>query len=196
VAVRGQVPALEETVKGLEIGLGLALGIIFLLVAANFQSFRLGLAVLATGPAVICGVAIMLTVTRTTLNVQSFMGAIMAVGVAVANSILFLTFAEAARYGGASSLDAALEGAGGRVRAIVMTASAMIAGMLPMAIGWGQNGAQTAPLGRAVIGGLAGGTLATLFFLPSFYAVAQGRASRNSPSLDPADAESREYVPA
>jgi multidrug efflux pump subunit AcrB len=196
VAVRGQVPALEETVKGLEIGLGLALGVIFLLVAANFQSFRLGLAVLATGPAVICGVAIMLTVTRTTLNVQSFMGAIMAVGVAVANSILFLTFAEAARYGGASSLDAALEGAGGRVRAIVMTASAMIAGMLPMAIGWGQNGAQTAPLGRAVIGGLAGGTLATLFFLPSFYAVAQGRASRNSPSLDPADAESREYVPA
>ncbi len=138
----------------------------------------------------------MLLLTRTTLNVQSFMGAIMAIGVAVANAILFLTFAETARYRGTLPFDAALEGAAGRVRAIVMTAAAMIAGMLPMAIGLGQNGAETAPLGRAVIGGLAGGTLATLFFLPSFYMLLQQRAARQSPSLDPDDVESREYVPA
>jgi multidrug efflux pump subunit AcrB len=180
----------------LQTGLLTALGVIFLLLAASFQSFRLSWAVLATTPAVIGGAAIALWLTNTTLNVQSFMGAIMAVGVAVANSILFVTFSEASRSGGASAADAAMEGAGGRVRAIVMTAAAMIAGMLPMALGLGQSGHETAPLGRSVIGGLAGGTLATLFVLPALYAVLQSRASPHSPSLDPEDSESREYVPA
>ena len=196
VSIRGQVPALEETVKGLRTGLLLAIGIIFLLLAASFQSFRLSLAVIATAPAVIVGVLVALLVTGTTLNVQSFMGAIMAIGVAVANSILFVSFSEASRRGGSASADAAIEGASGRVRAILMTAIAMIAGMLPMALGLGQSGAEAAPLGRAVIGGLTGGTFATLVFLPAFYALLQSRASRQSPSLDPEDSESREYVPA
>ena len=193
VAVRGQVQPLLETVKGLQIGLLLSIVVIFLLLAFNFQSVRLALTVIATVPAVLCGVLLMLFITRTTLNVQSFMGAIMAIGVAVANAILLVTFAEFSRKGGAQPLDAALDGARGRVRAIIMTASAMIAGMLPMAIGFSESGGQTAPLGRAVIGGLIAATISTLFILPSIYSVFQSRAKNVSPSLDPNDPESKYY---
>jgi len=135
----------------------------------------------------------MLLATGTTLNVQSFMGAIMAVGISVANAILLVTFAEASRREGRPVLEAAAEGGRGRLRAILMTASAMIAGMVPMAIGFGQGGQQAAPLGRAVIGGLLVATFATLTVLPSVYAILQGRASRFSPSLDPDDPASRYY---
>ena len=193
VNVRGQTPPLEETVSGLRTGLLLSIAVIFLLLAANFQSVRLALAVLATVPAVLCGVAVMLAVTSTTLNVQSFMGAIMAIGVAVANSILFVTFAEMRRHEGADSRASALHGGTSRMRAILMTACAMIAGMTPMALGLGESGSQTAPLGRAVIGGLAAATLSTLFLLPSIYSILQGRAAATSPSLDPDDASSRYY---
>jgi multidrug efflux pump subunit AcrB len=119
------------------------------------------------------------------------MGAIMAIGIAVANSILLLTFAERSRHEGHAASDAAREGAVSRLRAILMTAAAMICGMAPMAIGAAEGGAQAAPLGRAVIGGLALSTFATLTVLPSIYAILQGRASATSPSLNPADPGSR-----
>jgi multidrug efflux pump subunit AcrB len=192
VSISGQIPPLEETVSGLQIGLLLSIAVIFLLLTANFQSFRLAFAVISTVPAVICGVIIMLLITGTTLNVQSFMGAIMAIGVAVANSILFITFAELSRHDGRSSVDAAIEGGRGRVRAILMTASAMIAGMTPMALGFGE-GSQNAPLGRAVIGGLIAATISTLVILPSVYALLQSRAAAESPSLDPDDPGSKYY---
>ncbi|HLK64599.1 MAG TPA: efflux RND transporter permease subunit [Bryobacteraceae bacterium] len=193
VTVRGQLPPLEDTVSGLRIGLLLSVAVIFLLLAANFQSIRLALAVLCTVPAVVCGVAVMLRLTGTTLNVQSFMGAIMAIGVAVANAILFVTFAEMRRHEGGNPIESALHGGESRVRAIVMTAAAMIAGMTPMALGLGESGHQTAPLGRAVIGGLAAATLSTLFVLPSIYSLLERRARTSSPSLDPDDPTSRYY---
>ncbi len=193
VAVRGQIPPLEETISGLRIGLLLSILVIFLLLTFNFQSFRLALTVLLTVPAVLCGVVIMLFFTGTTLNVQSFMGAIMAIGVAVANAILFVTFSEFSRKDGAPPVDAALEGGKSRVRAILMTAAAMIFGMIPMALGFTESGKQTAPLARAVIGGLAAATISTLFILPSLHAILQGRSQVKSVSLNPYDKESKYY---
>jgi multidrug efflux pump subunit AcrB len=193
VALRGQVPPLEQTISGLQIGLVLSVAVIFLLLAASFQSFRLAAAAMSTVPAVLSGVVAMLVVTGTTLNVQSFMGAIMATGVALANAILLVTFAEMSRRAGAPAAEAALEGGRGRLRAILMTATAMIAGMTPMALGFGQGAEQTAPLGRAVIGGLAAATLATLFVLPAAYTILQRKAGRVSVSLDPDDPSSPYY---
>ncbi|MDZ4798354.1 MAG: efflux RND transporter permease subunit [Bryobacteraceae bacterium] len=190
VAVRGAIPPLEQTLKGLGIGLLLAVAVIFLLLAANFQSFRLALVVLAITPAVLAGSILMLMFTGTTLNIQSFMGSIMAVGIAVANSILLVSFAESARRGGLDAREAASEGARGRVRAILMTACAMIAGMIPIAL---EGAGQTAPLGRAVIGGLIAATLATLTVVPAAYAIAQRGASTRSASMDPTDPTSRFY---
>ncbi|MGO9261148.1 MAG: efflux RND transporter permease subunit [Bryobacteraceae bacterium] len=195
VKVRGEIPALEQTLSGLRVGLLLAVLVIFLLLAASFQSVRLALAIVLVIPAVLCGVLGILKLSGTSLNVQSFMGAIMAMGIAVANSILLVTFAEAARREGRSVLDAAREGAAGRLRAVLMTAAAMIAGMVPMAIGFGEGGAQAAPLGRAVIGGLALSTFATLTVLPSIYAILQPGAAAHSPSLNPEDPSSRYYEP-
>jgi multidrug efflux pump subunit AcrB len=189
---RGQVPAFEETLTGLRSGLLLSILVIFLLLAANFQSFRLAFAVISAVPAVICGVLLMLLITRTTLNVQSFMGAIMAIGISVANAILLVTFAENARRDGASVHDAAVEGGHGRLRAILMTATAMIAGMIPLAVGTGER-AQTAPLGRAVIGGLFLATVATLVVLPAMYTLVQARVRTLSPTLDPNDPTSSQY---
>jgi multidrug efflux pump subunit AcrB len=189
---RGQVPGFEETLAGLRGGLLLSILVIFLLLAANFQSFRLAVAVISPVPAVICGVLLMLLLTGTTLNVQSFVGAIMAIGISVANAILLVTFAENARREGASAHDAALEGGRGRLRAILMTATAMIAGMIPLALGTGER-AQTAPLGRAVIGGLFLATMATLIVLPAVYTLVQGRVRTLSPTLDPNDPASAHY---
>jgi multidrug efflux pump subunit AcrB len=187
VSLRGQTVPLEELLGGFRSGLYVAVLVILLLLAANFQSLRLSIAVVSTVPAVIAGVVLMLWLTGTTLNIQSAMGAIMSVGVAVANAILLVTFAERARKTASSSSDAAMDGARSRLRPILMTSCAMIAGMFPMALGLGQGGGQTAPLGRAVIGGLFLGTLATLFVLPSVFAIIQSRASTRSVSLDPDD---------
>jgi multidrug efflux pump subunit AcrB len=195
VAVRGQVTPMNELFGGLQVGLGVAVVAVFLLLAANFQSFRLALAVVLTVPAVIAGVAVALRVTGTTLNIQSFVGAIMAVGVAVANAILLVTFAERSRVEGSRVPDAAVEGAASRLRPILMTSLAMIAGMVPMAVGFGEGGDQTAPLGRAVIGGLVGATLATLFILPAVFALLQRERTRKTASLDPTDPESPHYRP-
>jgi multidrug efflux pump subunit AcrB len=185
VSVRGQLAALEQMLGGLRTGLALAVVVVFLMLAASFQSLRLSLAVVSTAPAVIAGVALGLWLTRTTLNVQSFMGAIMAIGVATANAILLVTFAERARQAGSSAADAGVQGACDRLRPILMTSAAMMAGMVPMAIGLGEGGEQTAPLGRAVIGGLAAATVATLTVLPSVFAVLQAHRPRGSGSLEP-----------
>ncbi|HZR25695.1 MAG TPA: efflux RND transporter permease subunit [Vicinamibacterales bacterium] len=193
VRMRGQVPALEQTLSGLRIGLLLAVVAIFLLLAAHFQSLRLACIVILTIPAVLAGALIMLRLTATTLNVQSFMGAIMAIGIAVANSILLVTFAERFRHDGQSASEAARAGAVTRLRAILMTATAMIVGMLPMAIGISDAGSQAAPLGRAVIGGLLAATVTTLVVLPAMYSLFQRSASLMSPSLNPLDPESRFY---
>jgi multidrug efflux pump subunit AcrB len=158
--------------------------VILLLLMANFQSVKLAIVVVSTTPAVVAGVVLMLWLTRTTVNLQSFMGSIMAIGVAVANAILLVTFAEQhRRERGADANRAAVHGAQGRLRPILMTSCAMIAGMVPMAVGWSEAGEQTAPLARAVIGGLAAATLATLIVLPTIFALVQGRATRDSASL-------------
>jgi multidrug efflux pump subunit AcrB len=196
VEVRGQVAPMRQILGGLGIGLGMAVVVIMLLLTANFQSIRLALVVISTTPAVVAGVVIALWLTGTTINLQSFMGAIMAVGVAVANAILLVTFAEHhRREAGTGAASAAVAGARGRLRPILMTSCAMTAGMVPMALGWGDGGEQTAPLARAVIGGLAAATLATLVVLPNVFAIVQGGAGRLSASIDPADPESPYYEP-
>jgi multidrug efflux pump subunit AcrB len=189
VALRGQVVPMEQMLDGLQSGLLLAVVIIFLLLAANFQSLALAGVVISTTPAALAGVVLALRLTGTTLNIQSYMGAIMAVGVAVANAILLVTFAERARMTGAAAHSAAVEGARSRLRPILMTSVAMIAGMLPLAIGFGEGGEQTAPLGRAVVGGLVAATLATLGALPAVFAIVRARAHRRSASLDPDDSD-------
>jgi multidrug efflux pump subunit AcrB len=190
VTVRGQLAAMRETFTNITAGLIVAVVVIFLLLAANFQSLRLAFVVVSTVPAVLMGVVLMLAATRTTLNVQSFMGAIMAIGVAVANAILLVTFAEHARRHGGSPLHTAIHAARARMRPVLMTSAAMIAGMIPMALAIGEGADATAPLGRAVIGGLAAATLATLLVLPSVYSLVMQSAPIASPSLDPDDPES------
>ncbi|MGA2032006.1 MAG: efflux RND transporter permease subunit [Thermoguttaceae bacterium] len=187
VEVRGQIPPMRDMLAGLALGLGMAIVVIFLLLCANFQSLRLSLVAVSTAPAAVAGVVLMLYLTRTTLNIQSLIGAIMAVGVAMANAILLVTFAESRRRRGQPAIAAAVEGAGSRLRPILMTTCAMIGGMLPMALALGESGQQNAPLGRAVIGGLMA---ATLLVLPSVFALVQSRASTESASLDPDDPES------
>jgi len=193
--LRGQVVPLQQLVDGFSLGLVIAVVAIFLMLMANFQSVRLALVVVSTVPAVLAGVTLTLWLTGTTLNIQSAMGAIMAVGVAVANAILLVTFAEKARVTSADPLGSAVDAARSRLRPILMTSCAMIAGMMPLALGLGDGGDQTAPLGRAVVGGLALATLATLFVLPSVFAILASKKVR-SPSLDPEDPASTFYTAA
>ncbi len=193
VAMRGQVQPLNELLDGFKQGLVVAVVVVFLLLSANFQSMLLAIAVVSTVPAVLAGVAAVLWCTDTTLNIQSAIGAIMAIGVAVANAILLVTFAERAHRQGGTAAEAAVEGAAGRLRPILMTSFAMMAGMIPMALGLGEGGEQAAPLGRAVIGGLAAATLATLFILPGVFALLRRRETRGSISLDPEDPASRHF---
>jgi len=191
--LRGQIPPLRQILSGLGIGLVLAIVVIFLLLTATFQSLRLALTTVSTAPAVLAGVVTMLWLTGTTLNIQSFIGAIMAIGVAMANAILLVTFAEHCRRSGQDSRQAAVTGGELRLRAILMTSLAMGSGMIPMALGLGEEGAQTAPLGRAVLGGLLAATLATLLILPAVFALMQRKAPTRSASLDPLDNQSPQY---
>jgi multidrug efflux pump subunit AcrB len=186
VSVRGQLAPMRDTLDGLQAGLAFAILAIFLLLAAYFQSLRIAFVVIGTIPAVLAGVTIALALTGSTLNVQSFMGAIMAIGVAVANAILLATFAEQYRIDGANAEKAAVDAAASRLRPILMTTCAMIAGMVPVALG----AEQLAPLGRAVIGGLLASAVSTLLVLPAFFAMVQRSASIASPSLDPDDGAS------
>jgi multidrug efflux pump subunit AcrB len=189
--IRGQVSALRQIFGELAIGLVAAIGVILLLLTANFQSLKLALIVLSTAPAVLAGSVLMLLVTGTTLNLESFMGTIMAIGVAVANAILLVSFAEQNRLKGATAPDAAKAAAVERLRPVLMTSLAMIAGMIPMALAFGQGSEETAPLGRAVIGGLSAATVATLFLLPMVFGLVQRNASTRSRSLDPEDPDSQ-----
>ncbi len=183
--IKGTSSLLTETLDGLQNGLVIAIVVIFLLLAANYQSFKLSLAVLTTVPAVILGSLIALLLTGSTLNLQSYMGMIMSTGVSVANAILIVTNAEKLRLEYRDATRAAVTSASIRLRPILMTSLAMIAGMVPMASGMGEAGDQTAPLGRAVIGGLVFSTLAALLILPQVYALIQRRSDFSSPSLMP-----------
>jgi multidrug efflux pump subunit AcrB len=185
VTMRGQVAPMMEMLDGLRQGLMIAVAAIFLLLAANFQSLKLSIVVMSTAPATLAGVALALWLTHTTINLDSFMGAIMALGVAVANAILLVTFAERARISGATAAEAAAEGARSRLRPILMTSLAMIAGMLPVAIGLGDADRQMVPLGRAVVGGLGASTIATLFVLPAIFARVQKNSHRRGVSVAP-----------
>ncbi len=183
----------RESFAGLTGGLLIAGVVVFLLLTAYFQSVRLALASVATVPAVIAGASATLLLTGTRLNLQSFVGLIMAIGVASANAILLTTFAERIRREGKTATEAGVAAAHLRLRPLLMTSLAMIAGMLPMALGWGEGGEQTAPLGRAVAGGLLASMTAKLFVLPSVFAVVMGKSSTQPVSLDPDDPQSRYF---
>jgi multidrug efflux pump subunit AcrB len=187
VQLRGQIPTMHDTLTNLGSGLLLAILVIFLLLAANYESLRLSFVVLTTAPATVCGVIFMLLITHTALSIESYMGAIMAIGVGTANAILLVTFAEQHRRSGASAVESGIQGVKERMRPILMTSLAMIAGMIPMALAT----EVTAPLGRAVIGGLAAATVTNLTVLPFVFSIVQQNAKTSSPSLDPDDPESR-----
>lgn len=190
----GLSKVLGETMSSLQTGLLVAIVVIFLMLSANFQSFRISLVILTTVPAVVLGSLLLLLITGSTLNLQSYMGIIMSVGVSIANAVLLVTNAEQLRKHNGDALLSAREAASLRLRPILMTSVAMIAGMLPMAIGHGEGGDQVSPLGRAVIGGLLFSTFTVLIILPLIFAWVQGKTSTQSVSLDPEDKESKHYI--
>lgn len=171
IHMRGQVSSMESAFVRLGIGLILAASLVYLLMVVNFQSWLDPFIIITALPGALVGIVWMLALTHTTFSVPSLMGAIMAIGVATANSILMVTFANGQRRAGKEAVDAAMEAGRTRMRPVLMTALAMIIGMLPMSLGLGEGGEQNAPLGRAVIGGLVIATLATLLFVPVVYSV-------------------------
>jgi multidrug efflux pump subunit AcrB len=196
VELRGQVGPMREMFASLEIGLSVAVVVILIMLTAYFQEARLAVTAVASVPAVLAGVVLALAATRSTLNIQSFMGAIMAVGVAVSNAIMLVSFADRHRREEGMPADrAAITAAKGRLRPIIMTGCAMIAGMIPMSLGLEKGSEQNAPLARAVIGGMALATMATLLVLPAVFTLILKRASNQSPSLDPDDPASAHYDP-
>jgi multidrug efflux pump subunit AcrB len=192
----GMTQTLTETLDSLQSGLVVAIIVIFLMLAANFQSFKVSAVVLATVPAVILGSLLLLLATGSTLNLQSYMGIIMSVGVSISNAVLLITNAEQLRLHNGNATQSAKEAAALRLRPIMMTAMAMVVGMIPMASGIGEAGDQTSPLGRAVIGGLIASTFAALFILPLVFAWGRQTATTTSLSLEPNDAASTEYLEA
>jgi len=195
IQVKGLSEVLTDTLSSLQAGLLTAIAVIFLMLAANFQSFKVSLVTLCTVPAVLLGSLALLMLTGSTLNLQSYMGMIMSVGVSISNSVLLVTNAEEIRKHTGNALEAARESAAIRMRPILMTSVAMVVGMIPMASGFGEGGDQAAPLGRAVIGGLIASTFAALFILPLIFAWVQNKTSTQSVSLDPSDKESKHYIP-
>ncbi len=171
IETRGQVATMRTSFIGLGIGLVFAILLVYFVMVVNFQSWLDPFIILMALPGALAGIVLMLFVTQTTISVPSLMGAIMSIGVATANSILLVNFANDLREEGADAIHAALEAGYTRLRPVIMTALAMIVGMLPMALGMGEGGEQNAPLGRAVIGGLLLATVATLFFVPVVYSV-------------------------
>jgi CzcA family heavy metal efflux pump len=176
--IRGQVQTMKSSFTGLGFGLIGAIVLVYLLIVVNFQSWLDPFIIITALPGALAGICWMLLITHTTLNVPSLTGAIMSVGVATSNSILMVSFAREQMNEGKNALDAALEAGFVRMRPVVMTALAMIIGMVPMAIGLGEGGEQNAPLGRAVIGGLLFATFATLFFVPCVFSIIHGRRDR------------------
>ena len=185
ITIRGQSQAMRQSFGTLELGIVLAIVLVYLLMAANFQSWLEPLIIMMAVPGALAGVLWFLVLTRTTINVESLMGAIMAIGVAVANGNLLITFANELREEGYGPVEAAIEAGRIRLRPILMTALAMILGMLPMALALGQGAELNAPLGRAVIGGLIAATAMTLFVVPAAYSI----LSRNLKGKKERDAE-------
>jgi len=179
VVVRGQVQTMQSSYVGLLSGLAFSIVLVYLLIVVNFQSWLDPFIMISALPAALAGIAWFLFVTHTTLSVPALMGAVMCMGVATSNSILVVSFATEKMQEGSDSVSAALEAGFTRFRPVLMTALAMIIGMVPMALGLGDGGEQNAPLGRAVIGGLIFATISTLFFVPAFFSVLQG--SRRHP---------------
>ncbi|MDB5158620.1 MAG: swrC, partial [Mucilaginibacter sp.] len=195
VEPRGLSTTLTDTLDSLQNGLLVAVVVIFLMLAANFQSFKMSFVVLSTVPAVLFGSLFLVKITGATLNLQSYMGMIMSVGVSISNAVLLITNAEELRKHNGDALKSAREAVALRLRPVLMTSLAMVVGMIPMASGLGEGGDQTSPLGRAVIGGLIASTFAALLILPLVFAWVQGKTTTDSVSLDPEDKESKFYVP-
>ena len=191
----GQLPPTNEMFQALGSGMAIALFVILMLLTAYFQSPRLALVSIGAVPGVFSGIATMLYLTNTTLNIESFMGSIMCLGVSVSNSVMLVTFMNDHWKGGASSTEAAVVGASDRLRPILMTACAMTIGMVPMALALEEGSQMQAPLGRAVIGGLVMSTFATLLVVPSIFALLVGRSVARSPSIYPDDPDSSRYDP-
>jgi multidrug efflux pump subunit AcrB len=171
IELRGQVETMSSSFAGLALGLVMSIVLVYLLIVVNFQSWLDPFIIITALPGALAGILWMLLVTHTTLNVPSLTGTIMCMGVATANSILMISFAREQMSEGLSSTQAALEAGYVRIRPVLMTALAMIIGMLPMSLGLGEGGEQNAPLGRAVIGGLVVATFATLFFVPCVFSL-------------------------
>ncbi len=175
LALRGQIETMESSFFRLGLGMAFAVALVYLLMTVNFQSWLDPFIILTALPGAIAGILWMLFVTGTTLSVPSLMGAIMCIGVATANSILMVTFANDERMVVDSAREAMLSAGYARIRPVLMTATAMVLGMLPMSLGLGEGGEQNAPLGRAVIGGLMFATVTTLFVVPIIYSYLRKR---------------------
>jgi multidrug efflux pump subunit AcrB len=175
LVTRGQIATMQSSFVGLLGGLAFAIVLVYLLIVVNFQSWTEAFIIITALPGALAGICWMLFLSRTTLNVPSLMGAIMSIGVATANSVLVITFANERLADTRNAFRSALEAGSTRLRPVMMTALAMIIGMVPMALGLGEGGEQNAPLGRAVIGGLLFATIATLFFVPVVFAMLRGR---------------------
>jgi multidrug efflux pump subunit AcrB len=169
---------MTQSFNGLLLGLVGAIILVYMLIVVNFQSLLDPLIIITALPAALAGIVWMLFLTHTTVSVPALTGAIMCMGVATANSVLVISFAREQMNEGYTAREAALEAGFTRLRPVIMTATAMIIGMIPMALGLGESGEQNAPLGRAVIGGLVFATVATLFFVPSVFVIIHGRAKR------------------
>ena len=179
MVTRGQVATMQSSFVGLGAGLAFAIVLVYLLIVINFQSWSEAFIIITALPAALAGICWMLYLTQTTLSVPALMGTIMSMGVATANSVLIISFANERFEETKDALRAALEAGSTRLRPVIMTALAMIIGMVPMAIGMGEGGEQNAPLGRAVIGGLLFATIATLFFVPSVFAIVRYQKHQN-----------------
>jgi multidrug efflux pump subunit AcrB len=190
INIRGQVQTMRNSYVGLLSGLGFAILLAYLLIVINFQSWTDPFIIITALPAALAGIVLILFFTHTTLSVPALMGALMCMGVATANSILVISFAKERLLEHGQASRAAIEAGGARFRPVVMTALAMIIGMTPMALGMGDGGEQNAPLGRAVIGGLACATIATLFFVPAVFSFIHRKASlRRRNETEPVEAE-------
>jgi multidrug efflux pump subunit AcrB len=191
--VRGQVSSMNSSFLGLGAGIIFAIVLVYFLMVVNFQSWTDPFIIITGLPGAMCGIIWMLFVTGTTINVPSLMGAIMAIGVATANSILLVTFANDERCEGKNAMEAAISAGHTRLRPVLMTALAMVIGMLPMSLGLGEGGEQNAPLGRAVIGGLLVATVATLFFVPVIYTMLRKKEFSGDPDERFEREANREY---
>jgi multidrug efflux pump subunit AcrB len=195
VQTRGQLPPMIEMFEALGVGLTIAVFVILVMLTGYFESPRLALISVGAVPGVLSGVVVILLATGTTLNIESFMGTIMCIGVSVSNSVMLVTFIDEHWRGGMSARDAAVRGSSERLRPVLMTACAMTVGMVPMSLALEAGSQMQAPLGRAVIGGLICSTMATLMVVPAIFCVVMGRIKPRSVSVHPDDPESTHFDP-